>query len=279
MKRLFLLLHKYRATLVFVGLELICVWAIASQNIFLGASFFNSSNSTVAKILTSSNAINRYFALSDVNEDLSEENAQLRIKLKSYEQSLYRLDTRVIKDPDLIGQYEFVSAKVINNSINNVHNHITINVGTKDGMEQGMGVVSQYGVVGKISTVSSNYSVISSLLNADVMISSKIKRTGHLGTANWNGSDIKQASLLYIPRHVSPVLGDAIITTGYNAVFPEGIMIGTVEELSLADEANFYDIKMKLANDFGKISHVYVIKNNLREEQESTEKLVIGIHD
>jgi len=279
MKRLFLLLHKYRATLVFVCLELICAWTIASQNIFLGASFFNSSNSAVAKILASSNAINHYFALGAVNERLSEENAQLRIKLKSYEQSLYRLDTRVIKDPDLIGQYEFVSAKVINNSIHNVHNYITLNVGEKDGMEQGMGVVNQYGVVGKVSTVSSNYAVISSLLNADVMISSKIKRTGHLGTTNWNGSDIKQASLLYIPRHVTPVLGDTIITTGYNTVFPEGIMIGTVEELSLADEANFYDIGIKLANDFGKISHVYVIKNNLKEEQESTEELVVGIHD
>jgi rod shape-determining protein MreC len=262
-----------------VCLELICIWVIASQNIFLGASFFNSSNSAVAKVLASSHAINHYFALGDVNKDLSEENAQLRLRLKAYEQSLYRLDTRVIKDPDLIGQYEFVSAKVINNNIHNVHNHITINVGTKEGMERGMGVVNQYGVVGKVLTVSANYSVISSLLNADLMISSKIKRTGHLGTTNWNGSDIKQANLLYIPRHVVPVLGDTIITTGYNTVFPEGIIIGTVDELSLADEANFYNIEVKLANDFGKISHVYVVKNNLKEEQESTEKLVVGIHD
>ena len=173
MRQLFLLLYKYRATLVFVCLEFVCTWMIATQNIFLGASFFNSSNNTVASILATSNSVNHYFALRDINENLSEENALLRKKLKAYEQSMYRLDTRVLKDPDLIGQYEFISAKVINNNTHNIHNHITINVGEKNGIERGMGIISQYGIVGKVATTSNNYAVISSLLNADVMISSK----------------------------------------------------------------------------------------------------------
>lgn len=279
MRRLFLLLHKYRATLVFVCLELVCTWMVATQNIFLGASFFNSSNQSIAKILTSSNAINHYFALGDINENLSLENAGLRKKIKTYEQSLYRLDTRILKDPDLVGQYEFISAKVINNNTQKVHNHITINVGEKEQLEQGMGVVNQYGIVGKVASVSKNYAVISSLLNADLMVSSKIKRTGHLGTTNWNGKDIQRASMLYIPRHVTPILGDTIITSGYNTVFPEGIMIGTIDNIMLPDEANFYEVTMKLANDYSKVSYVYVIKNNLKEEQQLTEELVTGIHD
>ncbi len=279
MRRLFLLLHKYRATLVFVCLELICGWMIVSQNIFLGTSFFNSSNNAVAKVLASSNAVNHYFALGDANDNLSEENAWLRQQLKTYQQSLYRLDTRVLKDPDLIGQYEYISAKVINNSTQSVHNHITINVGEKQGLSQEMGVVNQFGIVGKIATTSKNYAVISSLLNADVMISSKIKRTGHLGTTNWSGKDSQQANLLYIPRHVAPVLGDTIITSGYNTVFPSGVMIGTIDHIALPDEANFYEIDIKLANDYSKLSHVYVIKNNLRGEQELAEEIGKEAHD
>jgi len=274
MKQLFLILYKYRATLVFVGLELLCTWIIVSQNIFLGASFFNSSNHLVARTLSSSNAINQYFSLEEVNDELSKENAALRRKLKSYEQSLYRLDTRMIKDPDLIGQYEFISAKVINNSINQVHNFVTINTGKKAGVSGGMGVINQNGVVGKVATTSGNYAVISSLLNADVMISSKIKRTGHLGTINWEGQEITAANLKYIPRHVEPIVGDTIITSGYNAVFPEGIMIGTISSTTLSDESNFHEIAVSLANDYSKISHVYVIKNNLIGEQNEAEQKV-----
>lgn len=279
MKRLFLLLYNYRATLVFVFLGLVCGWMIATQNIFLSASFFNSSNQAVAKILTSSNAVSHYFALEDVNKDLSQENAKLRKRIKNYEQSLYRLDTRVTKDFDIIGQYEFISAKIINNSTHNIHNHITINAGEKQGMQQGLGVVNQHGIVGKISRVSGNYAVISSLLNTDVMTSSKIKRTGHLGTTNWSGKDAQFANLLYIPRHVIPIVGDTIISSGYNAVFPEGVMIGTIDKIDLADEANFYEIEVGLANDYSKLSHVYVIKNNLREEQQSTEQFVTRSDD
>jgi len=279
MRRLFLILHKYRATLVFVALEFICFWMITTQNVFLSASFFNSSNSAVASVLTSSNKVKNYFALGKVNEELATENAKLKRNLKAFQQSIYRLDTRVLKDPDLVGQYEFVSAKVINNSINNVHNHVTINVGEKRAIEEGMGVVNQYGVVGKITTVSNNYSVISSLLNADVMISSKIKRTGHLGTTNWSGKNIQEANLLYIPRHIIPILGDTIITSGYNTVFPEGVMIGTIKSIGLPDAANFYELEIALSNDYGKLSHVYVIKNNLREEQRLTEEGIIGDHD
>ncbi len=279
MRRLFLLLHQYRVTLVFVGLELVCTWLIVTQNIFLSASFFNSSNQTVAGILTSSNSISNYFSLAEVNDDLSQQNALLQKRLRAYEQSLYRLDTRLLTDSDLIGQYDYLSAKIINNSTRNVHNHITINIGKKQGMTQGLGVVNQRGIVGKIASVSDNYSVISSLLNADLMVSSMIKRTGQLGTTNWSGKDANQANLLYIPRHVKPLLGDTIITSGYNAIYPEGVLIGTIEDIILTDEANFYEIVVNLANDYGALSHVFVIKNNLKIEQQSTEAIVTGAHD
>ena len=279
MNQLFLLLYKYRASIVFVFLELICIWIIVRQNIFLGTSFFNSSNYATAKVLTWSNSLKDYFALEEVNDSLSKENAYLRKKIRTYQQSLYRLENRMHKDHDIIGQYEFINAKIVNNSIYNVHNYITINIGKKQKVEMGFGVVSQHGVVGKIATVSDNYAVISSLLNADVMISSKIKRTGHLGTTNWNGRDIQTANLLYIPRHVTPVVGDTVISSGYNAVFPEGIVIGTIHNIDLADEVKFYEIEIVLANDYSKLSYVYVIKNNLKKELQATEKSVIETHD
>jgi rod shape-determining protein MreC len=56
-------------------------------------------------------------------------------------------------------------------------------------------------------------------------------------------------------------------------------MIGTIDNINLPDEANFYEVDIKLANDFSKLSHVYVIQNSLKEELHSTEQLVTGIND
>ena len=69
--------------------------------------------------------------------------------------------------PDSTGQfpYSFVMADVVNNSVTYLSNYITVNKGRKDGVEPDMGVVSERGVVGIVSTVSDHFSVVIPLLN------------------------------------------------------------------------------------------------------------------
>ncbi len=68
---------------------------------------------------------------------------------------------------------------------------------------------------------------------------------------------------------LSPVIGDSVVTSGFNAVFPEGTLIGTIEEFELPDEALFYNIKVKLAQDFKKLSYVTIIRSALKIEIDS----------
>ena len=103
-----------------------------------------------------------------------------------------------------------------------------------------------------------------------------IKRTGYFGTAQWDGTNPRLIDLRYIPRHVNPVVGDTVVTSGYNAVFPEGVMIGVIKEVSLKEEALFYNIKVELAQDFGKLAFVEIVKSNLKHEKDSLEHLTIG---
>lgn len=271
MERLFLFIYQYRAFVTFLVLEIFCAWLIFEYNPYQSAKFFNSSGSLVARLSGFSYGVREYFSLRETNLLLAEENARLRTQLEQRKQSLYSLEVREISDPEIINRFEFISAKVVNNSVDRFTNFITIDKGADAGVSPGMAVISPLGAVGKVKAVSKHYGVVTSLLNKDVMVSAMIKRTGHFGTVQWDGRDPQYANLEYIPRHVAPVVGDSIVTSGYNAVFPEGVPIGTIEKMELGKEKLFYKLKVKLSQDFRKLSYVAVVKSNLKAEQDSVE--------
>lgn len=269
--------------MTFLFLEVVCSWLIIENNDYQGAKFFNSSNRLAAGLLQSSNSVSDYFGLKAVNEQLAQENAELKERLEKLNQSLYSIDlkqksdtasfntdsTTAEVDSAVVNKYEFFSAKVINNSTRRFNNYITINKGEKHGVEPGMGVIGNDGVVGKVKTVSKHFAVITSILHGDVLVSSKIKSTGDLCTVKWGGTDPYTAQLLYVPRHVKAHVGDTIVTSGYNAIFPEGVPVGVIKEIELPEDALFYDVTITLASDLNEISYVYLIRNNFKEEQDS----------
>ena len=68
------------------------------------------------------------------------------------------------------------------------------------------------------------------------------------------------------------MVGDSIKTSGYSGVFPAGILIGTVDKVEIREEAPFYELRIKLAEDFQRLSFVTVIKSNLLHELDSLEQ-------
>jgi rod shape-determining protein MreC len=274
MERLFIFLFRYRAFFTFLILEVVCAWLIIENNQYQGARFFNSSNSAVAGLNNFSQGVREYFLLRNINSTLAEENAQLRSKLEEYKQVQFSTANKalmdsLVYDSAVIRQFDFISAKVVSNTVNRFTNFLTINKGTADSVAPGMAVISSLGAVGKVRSVSKHFSVVTSMLHIEVRVSAMLKRTGHFGTIQWNGRDPDYVKLEYVPRHVDPVKGDTIVTSGYNAIYPEGILIGVIDEIMLRDEALFYDLKVKLIQDFRKLSYVEVVRNHLKHEQDS----------
>jgi rod shape-determining protein MreC len=115
------------------------------------------------------------------------------------------------------------------------------------------------------------------LLNIDEQVSSAIKGSNYFCTSQWDGLDPQVVSLKYVPRHVKIKMGDTIITSGFNAVFPEGIMVGVVKQFELKEEALFHDVKVELAQDFGQLSYVDVVRSNLKKERDSIERATIKV--
>ncbi|MEO1051355.1 MAG: rod shape-determining protein MreC [Bacteroidota bacterium] len=273
MRRLLNFIYKNRTFILFVFLEILCALLIVQNNRYQSSAFYNSSNYFIGSVYNFSDNVKSYFSLSGVNEDLAEENAQLRKLLEQKNQSLFNLGVRENRDPELLQQYEYVDAKVINNSTRWFDNYITIDKGKKHGLEPGMGVINSSGIVGKVKSVSRNYSVVNSMLHSKVIVSSKIKRTGDLCSTQWNGKDPYEADLFYVPKHVQLQIGDTVITSGHNAVFPAEMIIGTVKDINSDDEDLFYEVSIRLANDFNALSYVYVVKNRLKVEKDSLENI------
>ncbi|MBX2914296.1 MAG: rod shape-determining protein MreC [Cyclobacteriaceae bacterium] len=272
MERLINFIYEYRAFFTFLFLELLCAWLVVENNQYQSTQYFNSSNRVSAQLLGFSQGVREYFSLRTINEDLARENAELR---RDLERTRIQL-TEATTDTTRINQFDFVSAKVMANSTHLYKNFITINKGKADGLYPGMAVIGDAGAVGKVKSVSDRYAVVISLLNVDEQVSGMIKRTNHFGTVRWNGIDQRYTTLQFIPRHATPVKGDTVVTSGYNAVFPEGIMIGIVTEVNLKSEAPFWDIEIELSQDFGRLAFVEVIKSKLKSEKDSLEKVTTG---
>jgi rod shape-determining protein MreC len=277
MERLFYFVYQYRAFFTFILLEVFCFWLVVENNAYQGAKFFNSSNTVVASLNNFSQSIRDYFLLSDVNTTLAEENADLRRQVEMKNQRAQAFDTLALRDSSLIRRFDFVSAKVVNNHVDQFKNFITINKGRDAGVEPGMAVISPLGVVGKVKLVSNHYGVVTSLLHIDIMVSAVLKRTGHFGSVQWEGRNPEEVKFRYIPRHVDPHIGDTIVTSGFNAVFPEGVMIGTISKKELGNEERTYDLTVKLSQDFRKLSFVTVVKSKLKNEVDSLEQAVMEL--
>jgi rod shape-determining protein MreC len=268
-------LIRSRAFILFVVLEVLALYSNYRFNNHSSAILFNTTNSVVASITSTQNSILAYSKLGTVNDQLSNENlllhkqiTALTEKLNNFEGSSQSIDS-TIKD-----RYTFESAKAINYSVNLRNNYITIDKGSKHGLKPGMGVISATGVVGKIKYCSENLSLVTSILHSENLISSKMKKSGKLGSLKWDGLNPKVAELQYIDMYEKVTPGDTILTSDLNSVFPGNIMIGTVLNKQLKKGEQAFHIQVKLSTDFRNIDHVYVVKNSLIAEKDSLEATI-----
>lgn len=275
MQRIFWFFFTYRAFILFVLLEIFCGWLIVKNNTYQGAYFYNSSTKYTADVLRKTQDVKDYFNLKTVNGELARENARLH---QLYQQSLLsKATTQGDYKPDsvLARRFQFIAAKVIKNSTVLPRNYLTLDKGTLDGIRPDMGVISPQGVVGKVTACSDHYSVVTSILHLDYKLSSQIKQSGSIGMVEWDGKNSQITQMKFVPKYTEVKTGDTVVTSSYNSVFPQGILVGTVTDVKTAAAETTYDLQVQTATDFNRLSYVYIINNIFKEEQESLEKKTI----
>jgi rod shape-determining protein MreC len=271
MRNLLRFLWKYSNFVLFILMEVFCLYLVFQNNSFQKAGWINSSNAFVGNVFTTVNSIKEYFALKETNELLAAENARLRNQsLGSY--AKYITTATVINDTILKQQYTYIPAEVVNNSVNRRNNYLTLNRGYKQGITNDMAVITSNGIIGYTKDVSANYCTVLSILNKDAKISAKIKRFGELGSLIWEGGDYRFGLLQDIGTHVKITKGDTIVTSNFSDIFPSNITIGTVESFAPREGGEFYNIKVRYTGNLKNVTHVYIINNILREEKKNLEE-------
>lgn len=225
-----------------------------------------------------SNSVISYFGLKGENEklvrrviSLEEENLSMKDYLFHLKNDTSEVEALLKKIPLRKDFYKLIPAKVINNSISQSYNYITIDKGANDGVKKEMGVCSHNGIVGIITFTSDNYALIQPILNPDTNIGCKIQRTEAFGVLKWEGHDSRYAYLKDYPRYKTYEVGDTVVTNGYSDMFPEGIMVGIVEDGEIQLDDNFYSLKIRLSTDFSTLSNVTLIDDSAFEEQQELE--------
>lgn len=279
MRKLLEFLVRKSHWFLFVALLAVSLTLIYRNNAYQRNVLFSSANVVAGSVSSVSGEVTSYLHLREINKELLERNGQLEAQMLDLQDRLdaYMADTMLFKGfaADSITPefpYSFVVAQVVNNSVSHLSNYITIDKGRLDGVMPDMGVVSERGVVGIVSTVSDHFAVIIPLLNPKMRLSCKVLGSSYFGSLSWNGRDTQYATLEELPRHVEFQRGDTIVTSGYSAVFPAGLIVGIVEEYAKQHDDNFYALQVRLAADFHALNHVRIIKNFLQQEQLDVER-------
>ena len=269
MRNLWLFISKYNAFFLLIIFFTISLIILVNNNSYQRASVWNSSNKIVGITYERVSKFSNYLVLGKTNDSLVAENARLRDLLKSsfYSDKIERVTTR---DTVLKQQYTYTNARVINNSVHQRNNYITINRGKKHGIEKGMGVTSSSGIVGIIINVSENFATIRSLLHTETKISVSVD--ANMGSLIWGEGNFvaRYAILKDIQSHLLVKKGARVVTSEFS-LFPPGTNIGTVSKTGVKGNDSSLDIEVKLDTDFASLQYVYVINNMLSKEQLSLE--------
>ncbi len=271
MNNLLRFLVGIKVLLLFISLEVIAITLMVTHSYYQQSVIINTLRTGRGILQANVTGLTDYLSLREANVILSEENTRLRNEL-SYYQSAKDTTYGTVYDSLKMPLYTYISANIIDNSVNKQHNFIILDAGKDRGVEPDMGVITENGVVGVITAVNEHFSFVKSILNTGWKFNVRLKQAGDFGPLQWDGLYYKQSLLSDIPQHSKINPGDTVVTSGYSELFPQNIPIGVVHSYEIK-RSNFYEIRVDLFADLKKIQHVNIVTFLYRDELKSLKKL------
>ncbi len=279
MDSIFQFLYKHLHWIVFIVLEIICFVLLFSYNSFQGSVYLSTAGNVTARMLNGKDKVTTYFGLAEKNRALAEQNALLQQRIMELEMLATEHQLDSLSQAEAIARihragYHISPAQVIDKSVNKTDNYFTLDRGTADGISPDMGVIGIDGVVGTVFKCTEHYSLVMPLLNSDSYTSCKVLGSKDIGILQWHGGDARYAMLHDLPRYSKAEVGDTVVTSGSSSFFPEGVMIGTVEEAYPSTDGLYMTLKIQLSTQFARLEHVFVVSKMDAEELAALQELL-----
>jgi rod shape-determining protein MreC len=202
------------------------------------------------------------------NERLRKINAELMLQVNRLrEYGIVNSDLKNMLALKDTSSFPLIPAKIVSKSLTVSQSSITINAGTDMGIQPGMPVINDQGLIGIITSTSENYSIARTLRNRDLKLTVKDERSRVDGVMKWNGDNLVMVD---VPKTYDIEPGDRIIISELSSIVSLPLPVGVVTGLSKVETGIFNEVKIKPYVDFIKAEYVFVLgvvsskqKNNL----------------
>ncbi len=254
MRRLLAFIKKHNYLITFLLIELIAFVFSTSLNAVHKSAWFNTRLQFVAFFNQWSSSVREYINLTYTLDQMQYMTASTLNKTTSY------MEQKRIRGV-------FIPAHVVSMELAGKRKYIIINRGEIDGVKQFAGVVAPVGIVGVVSAVGKNYSLVKPIISRDIRVSVLINRK-YWATMVWEPSDPQVAFLIDVPVYLPIKVGDSVFTSGAAGIFPPMWTVGEVIELT-EEEVGFIKAKVTLFTPWRRLTRVFIFNSQDKEEWDS----------
>jgi rod shape-determining protein MreC len=152
---------------------------------------------------------------------------------------------------------QVLAAEVIGKDPSGWFKTVIIDKGKAEGLQKGLPVVLPQGVVGQVIEVSSHYSKVMLIIDRNSAVDALVQRSRARGIIK--GSSADQCRFEFVLRKHDVQIGDTVIASGLDGVYPKGLLIGRVSDLGGRKSDIFYDIAVAPFVDYETLEEVLVI--------------------
>jgi rod shape-determining protein MreC len=219
-------------------------------------------------------SIRTFFQNHVILVDLKQENLHLRKEVRRLqrENDELRESAQAVKRLQRLLLFKervaatMIPAEVIAYSPSAWFRTIVINKGIRDGVRQGMPVVTWEGVVGKVMRTSPGSSIILLIIDRNSSVDVLVQRTRTRGIVEGDGGS--RCHLQYVPRTGDIQIGDRIITSGLGGIFPKGLSMGEAVSVEKKEYGLFQQVGVRPSADFSRLEEVMVILSTMEEKED-----------
>lgn len=199
------------------------------------------------------------------NKELINKNQELEDELTTYSDLKEENDRlrEILNFEEERNNYNYIACDIIGYSGGNFLDGYVVNKGENDNVQKGMIVIAAQGLVGQVTSVGSNWSIIQSLVNENIAVSVMVESTRDAATGYIKGfKDSKNSNLAKVydlPMDSEVKEGDVIMTSGVGMLYPKEIRIGEVTHVEEDKVKVMKSAVVKPYVDFNKLEELFIV--------------------
>ncbi len=219
----------------------------------------------------------RYVRVLEENDELRRENIALSSQVartRSIRQQNRELE-RLLNLRDSSAS-SLRAARIVTKDIFRRENSLTLDVGRRDSVAEGMPVIHESGIVGTVMLVSEEYARVMPYLNTEFRVSATILPLQAEGIVRWDGERMDRLILDHVVKTEPVKKGQEVVTSGHSDAFPPGRTIGTIDSVRTPPGRSELQIFIRPAVPLHEIRHAFVVLSTPNPRRQALEQQPVG---